>query len=88
MLHSIADKIDADTCELSEDQVMDIASVIGHQLMSKDDACTHLNVSRSKFDNLVREGKLPKGRKRKGFKELVYYKDELDKSAKLLRGML
>lgn len=88
MLHSIADRIDADTCELSEDQVMDIASVIGHQLMSKDDACTHLNVSRSKFDNLVREGKLPKGRKRKGFKELVYYKDELDKSAKLLRGML
>jgi hypothetical protein len=26
----------------------------------------------------VREGKIPKGRKRKGFKELVWYKDELD----------
>ena len=45
--------------------------------MSKDVACSYLNISRSKFDSLVAEGKLPKGKKRRGFKELVFYKDEI-----------
>ena len=79
ILREAADKIDAGTCELDEDQVMDIASVIGHQVLSKDEACSYLNLSRSRFDDLVREGKIPKGRKRRGFKELIFYKDELTK---------
>lgn len=78
MLREAADKIDAGTCELSESEAMDIMSVLSHQAMSKEDACIYLNLSRSRFDDLVREGKIPKGRKRRGFKELVFYKDELD----------
>lgn len=77
ILREAADKIDAGTCELYEDQVMDIASAIGHQVLSKDEACSYLNLSRSRFDDLVREGKIPRGRKRRGFKELCFYKDEL-----------
>ena len=77
ILREAADKIDAGTCELDEDQVMDIASAIGHQVLSKDEACSYLNLSRSRFDDLVREGKVPKGKKRRGFKELIWYKDEL-----------
>ena len=77
-LKETADKIEAGNCELSESEVMDIMSVLSHQVMSKEDACIYMNMSRSKFDDLVREGKLPKGRKRRGFKELVWYKDELD----------
>lgn len=76
-LREIADKIDSGNCELSEEQAMDIMSVIGHEALSKDEACKFLNLSRSRFDDLVRQGKLPKGRKRRGFKELVFYKDEL-----------
>ena len=79
ILREAADKIDAGTCELDEDQVMDIASTIGHQVLSKDEACIYLNLSRSRFDDLVREGKIPRGRKRRGFKELCFYKDELTK---------
>ena len=41
------------------------------------DASIALNMSRSKFDTLVKEGKLPKGRKEGGFKELKWYVDEL-----------
>lgn len=78
MLREAADKIDAGTCELSESEAMEIMSVLSHQAMSKEDACIYLNLSRSRFDDLVREGKIPKGRKRRGFKELVFYKDELD----------
>ena len=77
-LRETADKIDNGTCELSDSEAMDILGAISHQAMSKEDACIYLNLSRSRFDDLVREGKLPKGRKRRGFKELVFYKDEID----------
>ena len=79
LLRETAEKIDAGTCELSESEAMDIMSVLSHKVMSKEDACIYLNISRSRFDDLVREGKLPKGRKRRGFKELVFFQDELDR---------
>lgn len=79
LLRETADKIDSGNCELNEEQAMDIMSVLGHEVLSKDEACSYLNLSRSRFDDLVREGKIPKGRKRRGFKELYFYKDELDK---------
>ena len=79
LLRETADKIDSGNCELNEEQAMDIMSVIGHEVLSKDEACSYLNLSRSRFDDLVREGKIPKGRKRRGFKELIFYKDELTK---------
>lgn len=80
LLRETADKIDSGNCELSESEAMDIMSVFSHQVMSKEDACIYLNLSRSRFDDLVREKKLPKGKKRRGFKELVFYKDELDRA--------
>ena len=79
LLRETADKIDSGNCELNEEQAMDIMSVLGHEVLSKDEACSYLNLSRSRFDDLVREGKIPKGKKRRGFKELIFYKDELDK---------
>lgn len=78
LLKETIDKIEANTSELSESEAMDIMRVLSHQVMSKEDACIYLNISRSRFDALVGEGKLPKGKKRRGFKELVYYKDEID----------
>ena len=78
-LREVADKIETGNCELSETEAIDIMSVLSHQVMSKEDACIYLNLSRSRFDDLVREGRLPKGRKRRGFKELCFWKDELDK---------
>ena len=38
--------------------------------LSKEQACKYINKSRATFDNYVREGKLPKGKKELGFKEL------------------
>lgn len=79
LLRDTADKIDAGNCEIDEQQAMDIMATISHEPLSKDQACSYLNMSRSKFDELVREGKLPKGRKKRGYKELRWYKDELKK---------
>lgn len=45
--------------------------------ISKYQACQYLNVSRATFDNLVREGVIPKGQKQVGFKELFWRKGDL-----------
>lgn len=77
-LREAADRIDAGTSEITESEAMDIMKVIAHEAMSKEQACIYLNISRSRFDDLVREKKIPKGRKIAGYKELRWYKDELD----------
>ena len=84
-LRKLADKFDAGTTEASEAQIMDIMSMLTHEVMSKEQACSYLNLSRSRFDDLVRGKKLPKGRKSVGFKELSWYRDELDIALRKLK---
>lgn len=76
-LRDTADKIEAGTCSLSEQEALDILKVIAHETLSKDQACGYLNISRATFDNKVRDGIIPEGRKIRGFKELVWFKDEI-----------
>lgn len=82
LLRETADKIDSGNCELSETEAMDIMKVVAHESISKEQACRYLNISSSRFGDLIREKKLPKGRKVTGFKELRWYKDELDSCLK------
>ena len=77
-LKEAIERIESDDCELCDEEAMDILRVISHRSMSKEQACTYLNLSRSRFDDLVRERKIPKGRKITGYKELRWYQDELD----------
>lgn len=77
-MRDVADKIDSGTCELSTDEAVDILSAISHHRMSKEESCKYLNLSRSRFDDLVRDGIIPKGRKELGISSLVWYQDELD----------
>ena len=81
-LRDAADRINSGECEISENEAMDIMRVIAHEPLSKEKACSYMNMSRSKFDDLVRENKILKGQKRAGFKELVFYRDELDLAVK------
>ena len=78
-LRKVADKIESGTCELTPEEAMNILEIVSHEAMSKEQACEFLNVSRATFDLHVKLGHIPRGRKRKGFKELVWYKDELQK---------
>lgn len=84
-LRKVADKIDAGTCEMSTDEAMNIVNMLTHEPLSKEQSCTFLNVSRATFDLHVSLGNIPKGRKRTGFKELVWYKDELQKCVERLK---
>lgn len=77
-LRDAADKIEKGECELSKDDACEILSVIAHEPLTKEESCSYLNLSRSRFDDLVRLGTIPKGRKRRGTSTLYWYKDELD----------
>lgn len=82
-LLKIISDIDAGNYNLSLDEEIEVINFINKLSnkecrMSKYEAYSYLNISRAKFDNLVKEGKLPKGKKQQGFKELSWNKKDLD----------
>ena len=88
-LLKIISDIDAGNCNLSLDEEIEVINFINKLSnkecrMSKYEAYSYLNISRAKFDNLVKESKLPKGKKQQGFKELSWTKRELDEYIKQL----
>ena len=87
LLLNIVDDIDAGNTNIDEDEAIEIIKLLKESVrkdvpMSKYQAYTFLNISRATFDNLVREGKLPKGKKVAGFKELQWFKKDLIKPKK------
>ena len=84
LLRKIDKDIDAGNSNITEEEALEIAEILKEYTrkdtpMSKYQAYTYLNISRATFDNLVRENKLPAGKKVAGFKELFWYKKDLDK---------
>ena len=77
-LIDIGNKIIDGKCELTDEQAGLILGTVGHIEMTKEEACKYVNISRSRFDDHIRDGKIPKGRKKRGKTALVWYKDELD----------
>lgn len=89
-LLKIINDIDAGNSNLSEEEELKVVSVLKEYTrkdtpMSKYQAYTYLNVSRATFDNLVRDNKMPPGQKIAGFKELMWYKRDLDIYLKKLK---
>lgn len=83
-LQKIIDNIDTGNSTFSEEECDELLEAINkttntQNKLSKYQACKYLNISRATFDNWVREGKLPKGIKEQGFKELFWVKEDLDK---------
>ena len=83
LLLKIVDDIDSGNSNITEDQGIEVIKHLREltdkkERLSKYQACQYLNISRATFDNYVREGKLPKGKKQIGFKELSWQKKDLD----------
>lgn len=83
LLIKIVDNIDSGNSNICEEDCIKIIEALRNYTdkeveLSKYQACRYLNISRSKFDALVAKGKLPKGKKKQGFKELIWIKKELD----------
>lgn len=84
LLDNIIDDIDTGNSDISKEDELKIIRLLKKYTrkdipMSKYQAYTYLNISRASFDNMVREGKIPKGKKVEGFKELFWYKKDIDK---------
>ena len=82
-LLKIIDNIDAGNSNLTESEAIELVDALKRltdrkKRLSKYEACRYLNVSRATFDNYVREGKLPRGKKEAGFKELSWDRKDLD----------
>lgn len=83
LLQKFIDDIDAGNSNATYEEESEIISLLCNIInkdsrMSKIQACEYLGVSRSTFDNLVKDGFIPKGRKQDGFKELSWSKIDLD----------
>jgi len=82
LLIEILENIDSGNTNITEEEEVKTIKVLKELLrkdapMSKYQAYTYLNISRATFDNLVRENKLPKGKKVAGFKELMWFEKDL-----------
>lgn len=87
LLLQIIDNIDAGNSNLSEDEAIQTIKYLKEltdkeKRLSKYQACQYLNISRATFDNYIKDGKLPKGKKQLGFKELSWAKKVLDEFIK------
>ena len=83
LLQKFIDDIDtgnSNICYEDQSKILSLLSNIANkdQRMSKLQSAEYLGVSRSTFDNLVKDGFIPKGRKQDGFKELSWSKIDLD----------
>lgn len=83
LLLKIVNDIDVGNSNITEEEAINIIDALKNftdktQRLSKYQACEYLNISRATFDNLVKSGRIPKGRKTIGFKELSWNKKDLD----------
>lgn len=83
-LHRLADDIEEGVYTCSDEEMgavlEDLAKFSSERPMSKEQACIYLNMTRSIFDTHVRNGLIPRGEKRMGFKELSWTQAQLDKA--------
>lgn len=81
-LDSFSNRLKSGSCQMSNEEMMSVMETMIQydttQIVSKDQACSIMQLSRSVFDDKVRCGLIPKGQKVRGFKELVWKKCELE----------
>lgn len=83
VLVELVDRIDRGECATTEEQerrFLALCQIVADKdrRVSKYDACRYLGVSRAKFDRMVADGRIPKGKKTTGWKELSWSLKELD----------
>lgn len=90
LLQRISSDIDSGNSNLTEEETLKLVEVLKaftdrEVRLSKYQSCQYLGMGRASFDNYVRSGKLPRGLKQQGFKELFWTKRSLDEFTRLYR---
>ena len=84
ILQKFIDDIDANNTNLNYEQQCSIIRILSNvdigqeNEMNKTQAADYIGVSRATFDNYVRDGFIPRGKQIGSFKELRWYKSDLD----------
>ena len=82
LLQKCIERIDAGNSNLSAEEEIKVIELLKKytnkdRKLSKYQSCEYLNMSRATFDKYIREGKIPKGKKEAGFKEIFWDESEL-----------
>lgn len=82
VLRNAADALDTGNSNYTQDELNQILDTVNkatntQNKLSKYQAAAFLHKSTSTFDNWVRDGKIPEGRKEAGFKEKFWLKSDL-----------
>jgi predicted DNA-binding transcriptional regulator AlpA len=84
LLQQHIDNIDAGNTNLNYEQQCKLLRIMSNvdigqdNEMNKTEATDYIGVSRATFDNYVKDGFIPKGKEVGRFKELRWYKSDLD----------
>lgn len=82
LLQQIINDIDSGNSNINEEeeiQIIKLIQTINQKELSKIESANYIGVSRATFDNYIKRGQIPEGKKRQGFKELSWNKSDLDK---------
>ena len=80
-LQQFINDIDSGNSNINQEQQLELISILqkfNQKEFSKLEAADYIGVSRATFDNYIKNGWIPKGQKRTGFKELSWNKFDLD----------
>lgn len=82
ILVNLINNIDSGNSNISESEQLELINLLQQftsQELSKIEAANYIGVSRATFDNYIKRGWIPEGKKRQGFKELSWKKSDLNK---------
>ena len=88
LLSQLLNDIDTKNSNISESEqqkILDFLQTIYRDDLSKTESSNYLGVSRATFDNYIKKGIIPKGKKRQGVSSKFWSKYELNKCKKVIQ---
>lgn len=79
IFRQIANKIEAGTCEVDDEELTEIANSFIHRKLNAEQLSQHLGVSRSTITRMVTDGRIPRPNKTLGG-DKYWWQDEVENS--------
>lgn len=91
VLVELVERIDSGRCATTDEQermFLGLCAMMAdtEKRVSKYEACRQLGMSRAKFDRMVADGRMPRGKKTAGWKELSWSLKEISECCARERG--
>ena len=77
IFRKIAEKIETNTCEVDDEELIAIANNLLHRKLNAEQMCHHLGVSRSTLTRMITDGRIPHPKKTLGG-DKYWWQDEVE----------